>query len=106
MKCLQCDSEFEGVRSTAKYCSDKCRKLAFQKVSVPDVLGVSVLPDKYLDLAKDLKLDAGKDLGITGWTKDGIFIRPDITVEQVQNIARMIHAKHGRVCPPFFNATL
>ena len=40
MKCLQCGNEFDAARSTAKYCSDKCRKLAFQsdgKVSVPEV---------------------------------------------------------------------
>ena len=35
MKCKQCGKEFEGKRSTAKYCSAKCRKLAFQGVSVP-----------------------------------------------------------------------
>jgi len=33
MKCLQCNEEFESKRSTAKYCSDKCRKLAFQGIS-------------------------------------------------------------------------
>lgn len=49
-ECLNCRSEFEAKRATAKYCSAKCRKLAFQeyeskckdyknakKVSVPDV---------------------------------------------------------------------
>ena len=38
MKCKQCNKEYEGKRSTSKYCSAKCRKLAFQtdaKVSVP-----------------------------------------------------------------------
>jgi len=54
-----------------------------------------------LDLEKDLKLDLKKDLGIYSWTADGIFIRPDITVDQVQNIARLVHAKRGRVCPKF-----
>lgn len=54
-----------------------------------------------LDLEKDLGLDLKNDLGITGWTRDGIFIRPDITIKQVQNIARLIHAKHGRPCPEF-----
>jgi hypothetical protein len=55
----------------------------------------------YLDLEKDLKLDLKKDLGIFAWTPDGIFIRPDITVKQVQNIARLIHAKNGRSTPEF-----
>lgn len=38
MNCKQCNKEFEAERDTAKYCSPKCRKLAFQgtqKVSVP-----------------------------------------------------------------------
>lgn len=35
MKCLTCSTEFESKRSSAKYCSAKCRKLAFQQVSVP-----------------------------------------------------------------------
>lgn len=30
MRCLQCNREFEPKRSTARYCSAKCRKLAFQ----------------------------------------------------------------------------
>lgn len=45
IKCLKCGNEFESKRSTAKYCSDRCRKLAFQKngkVSVPAPDGVSV----------------------------------------------------------------
>ena len=59
-------------------------------------------PDEvFLDVEKDLGLDLKKDLGIFAWSKDGIFIRPDITVKQVQNIARLIHAKHGRPCPEF-----
>jgi hypothetical protein len=39
MECLNCGKEFEAKRSTAKYCSDNCRKLAFQntEVSVPEV---------------------------------------------------------------------
>lgn len=38
MKCKQCNTEYEPKRSTSKYCSAACRKLAFQsdgKVSVP-----------------------------------------------------------------------
>ena len=43
MKCEQCGREFMSRRSSAKYCSARCRKLAFQKekVSVPEK-GVSV----------------------------------------------------------------
>lgn len=39
-KCEQCSKEYEAKRSTSKYCSAQCRKLAFQengKVSVPAV---------------------------------------------------------------------
>ena len=56
----------------------------------------------YMDIVKDLGLDPDKDLGITGWTEDGIFLKEYITVAQVQNIARMVHAKNGRPCPKFF----
>lgn len=48
-----------------------------------------------LDLVKDLKLDLHKDLGVTAWTKNGIFIRDDITIDQVRNIRRIVEAKHG-----------
>ena len=34
-KCANCGGLFEAKRLTAKYCSAKCRKLAFRKVSVP-----------------------------------------------------------------------
>jgi len=40
-KCEKCQKEFEAKRSTARYCSAACRKLAFlsvPKVSVPDEL--------------------------------------------------------------------
>lgn len=38
MKCEVCEIEFESTRGTAKYCSPKCRKLAFHKktISVPN----------------------------------------------------------------------
>ena len=42
MECINCGKEFEAKRSTSKYCSAKCRKLAFQKVSVLSVPVVSV----------------------------------------------------------------
>ena len=37
MICEYCGKEFEGKRSTAKYCSDKCRKLAFQKLAFQEL---------------------------------------------------------------------
>ena len=38
-KCLNCNKEFEAKRASAKYCSAKCRKLAFHKnaLSVPEL---------------------------------------------------------------------
>ena len=36
-KCLNCGKNFEAKRETAKFCSPKCRKLAFQSLSVPKV---------------------------------------------------------------------
>ena len=118
MKCLECGNEFEAVRATAKYCTEGCRQKGHRKVSVTEgVLSVtktlSVTPDedlsvtevgtpaKVVDLVKDLHLDLAKDLGVTSWTADGIFICPDIRVGQVQNIARLVHAKNGRPCPEF-----
>jgi hypothetical protein len=59
------------------------------------------VPASVLDLVGDLKLSLEKDLGIYGWSADGIFIRPDISIDQVQNIARLIHAKNGCPCPEF-----
>jgi hypothetical protein len=58
-------------------------------------------PAKVVDLVKDLHLDLGKDLGCTAWTADGIFIKPDITYTQIQNIARLVAAKNGRPEPVF-----
>ena len=74
--------------------------VAFGVVTPADVTPI-VTPKRVVDVVNDLNLDMAKDLGIYGWTADGIFIRPDITVSQVQNIARLIHAKHGRPCPEF-----
>jgi hypothetical protein len=124
--CTICENEFEG-RADAKFCSGKCRKTASRTQPILDVTDnpkihvtdnsvtdnlVSVTdnvtdksdpqkPKIFIDIVKDLKLNLEKDLGITGWTPDGIFIRPEITIQQVQNIARLIHAKHGRKEPIF-----
>jgi len=117
MKCLQCGVDFEAVRASAKYCSSLCR-VRYGRVSVTDgplsvtenlsvtseddlsVTEVGV-PARVVELERDLYLDLKKDLGITSWTADGIFLCNDITIDQVQNIARLVHAKRGRVCPKF-----
>ena len=36
MTCNTCKIEYGATRSSSMYCSPKCRKLAFQKVSVPE----------------------------------------------------------------------
>jgi hypothetical protein len=112
MKCIACRSEFEG-RSDARFCSSTCRSrhnratdnqliLATDNyatdMDVPCKVVQRIIKDKgYIDIEKDLGLSLHKDLGITAWTDNGIFIRPDITVKQVHNIAHLVAAKHGRV---------
>lgn len=101
MKCSVCGEEFEG-RSDALYCSSTCRsrrsRLSVAGSVATDKSATDNATDNFVDIVKDLKLDPEKDLGIYYWTENGVFIRPDITVDQVQNIARLIHAKHGREC--------
>jgi hypothetical protein len=150
IKCIQCGEEFEGSRSTAKYCGDKCKSAhrrggvsvsevsgSFISGSGPELVkrGVEIAEEKRrkllmdgptidvevpcktgvakdvpgairLDLVRDLKLNLEKDLGITAWSADGIFLRPEITVTQVQNIARLVHAKNGWGPPKFYEAKL
>ena len=97
-KCIYCDREFESERSTAKYCSSVCR-VAYNRVSVTEdglsVTEVSVTPlSVTLDFTKDLKLDLRKDLGVSSW-ENGIFILPEITVEQMRRIRGLVGAKNG-----------
>ena len=53
-----------------------------------------------IDIVKDLGLNL-KELGITGWTENGIFLKDDVTIDQIQSIAKLIHARHGHPCPEF-----
>ena len=108
MKCISCEREFEGERSTAKYCSASCRVM-WNRVPLKE-MGVSVTEDGLsvtkgevsvteplsvtLDFTKDLKLDLRKDLGVSSW-ENGIFILPEITVEQVRRIRGLVGAKNG-----------
>jgi len=52
MKCIQCNTEFESKRSTAKYCSDKCRVESYRN-KAPEGF-VSVTDKYYHDNIKDL----------------------------------------------------
>jgi len=47
-KCEKCQKEFEAKRSTARYCSAACRKLAF--LSVPTVS----VPDELVEIEKEI----------------------------------------------------
>jgi hypothetical protein len=124
VKCENCGVEFESERRTARFCSMRC-KSSHHRLSVSEVGGISVsevsvsplsvsgvsidVPCEVLrkgvgirlDLEKDLKLNLRKDLGVSSWTENGIMVLPEITVEQVRNIARLVHARNGRVCPTF-----
>ena len=129
MQCLcGCGVELESARPDAKYATPYCRVRAARKSvssepvsstkriiqndtdSAPNDTDKSISPNipcqvpvqsTGLRLDTDLHLDLRRDLGITAWSPDGIFIRSDITISQVQSIARLIHAKHGRPCPQF-----
>lgn len=72
-----------------------------QNVTPSQPCRVPVQSTGLVRLDADLHLDMRRDLGITAWTPDGIFIRPDITIPQVQAIARLIHAKNGNRTPAF-----
>lgn len=58
--------------------------------------GSDVTPVTYIDLVKDLDLDLGKDLGLTGWDMNGAHLRDDITMDQVRRIRGLVEAKHGQ----------
>jgi hypothetical protein len=75
------------------------------EVSLDTPCVVPEAPKVFMDVERDLGMNLKKDLGCYSWSRDGIMIRPDITVQQVHNIARLIHARHGRPCPPFREAT-
>ena len=126
MQCLcGCGQEITSTRADARYYSAACRVRAHRVTDNPksvtrpsqDVTDSqiatdnSISPDKpcqvpiqttgLLRIDDDLRLDLRRDLGITAWTPDGIFIRPDITIPQAQAIARLIHAKNGNKTPAF-----
>jgi hypothetical protein len=118
IKCSVCGESFEG-RVDAKYCSSTCRskgnRATDNKLSVASGINATdnLATDKVIDidvpckvfskkdeegvvdLVKDLKLDLKKDLGIDSWSSSGIMIRPDITIQQVQNICSLVRAKNG-----------
>ena len=93
MKCEQCGIEYEAKRSTSKYCSAKCRKLAFHpngKVSVPE-LSVPVPVDRARlvpipgdpDYVGCCKLVAGD------WQVDNT--KPDVKVMPTDELVRRLH---------------
>lgn len=119
--CEVCGVEFEG-RSDAVCCGAVCRVKRNRGVT-DNGLSVTSVTDKsssvtdnvtdnvtdkievacremregiWIDVEKDLGLDLKKDLGCRGWDKNGIHILPEISIEQVRDIARLVAAKHGR----------
>lgn len=99
MKCIYCEREFVGARADAKFCSSTCRLRSHRetdKGGVETDNGLSAGQTvTTLDFAKDLKLDLSKDLGVTSWDANGIFLSPDITIEQVRRIRALVGAKNG-----------
>jgi hypothetical protein len=65
--CLNCNNEFKAKRLTAKYCSPKCRKLAFQEkgLSVPNLI-------KHLESKTVEELDK-EGTWVPNWKKYGTF---------------------------------
>ena len=103
MICIQCGKEFEG-QGRAKYCSGACKIRHHRGKDV--TIGEDVTIDSntpcrvvtigtYVDVEKDLGLSLSKDLGVSAWNENGVFICPDITIEHVRNIRRLVEAKRG-----------
>lgn len=93
-------SDPELIKRGLEISDEKKREMAKSDLPVvspdePCKVPKSVKGEAYLDLEKDLHLDLRKDLGIYAWTADGIFIRPDITVDQVRRIRSLVEARHG-----------
>ena len=81
-KCEVCQKEFEAKRSTAQYCSPKCRKIAFKKgINVPDD-DYSVPPVSVLPLKKDSVL---KEITVS--------LEDVCTPEEIQNYPNMCQTK-------------
>jgi len=66
MQCIECSNEFDSRRSTSKYCSARCRKLAFLGVKKSGaVLGVSVPKELSIpDLAFQKVVSVPEDLSV------------------------------------------
>ena len=68
--CKQCGSEYEPQRSTSRYCSPSCRKLAFQ-VSVPE-LSVPAVPQNAKTLHEINCTERGVNVcNVGGWKSSG-----------------------------------
>jgi len=61
-----------------------------QNISPENIKKISII-----ELEKELHLNLRKDLGLMGWTPQGVFILPDITIEQVRRVRRLVEAKNG-----------
>ena len=86
MKCMNCGTEFEAKRSTAKYCSDKCRKLAFHEVSVPEVSVPEVEQN-----AKDRTLSHPESV-----TKKDVTVQPDNMTMTPEGLKENVPDNYGQ----------
>ena len=72
MKCLQCKEEFEGIRSTARFCCTKC-KLAYHRK------GISVSKDSVSDTVRRNSVsDTVKPVSVT---EKKVSVSRDVTVK-------------------------
>ena len=75
--CKQCNKEYEAKRSTSRYCSAKCRKLAFQNVK-PRTLKVS--PEEAAKIQ----------------VSSGVTDKPDVGFSVVDGVAQIDLAKQPK----------
>jgi hypothetical protein len=113
MNCRVCGDEIDG-RADKEFCSDKCRMILKRtdkansegaKANKTEVKANKFVRDSAGSV-RDNFVDIVKDLGIRDWSPNGIILRDDITVDQVQSLAKLIHFKNGRDCPVFNEARL
>ena len=67
--CKNCGKEFEAKRSTAKYCSAKCRKVAFLSVPEEQPINVTLKNGKMEILTKEPDLIAAIQESPAAWVE-------------------------------------
>ena len=89
----------ERGQKVAEKKMEELKGTSLPEVSLDDPCNTGIEKGKdgevYLDLEKDLHLDLKKDFGCFAVSRNGWCIRPDITIQQVRNIRRVVEAKNG-----------